>query len=119
MMLCYSILLYNIMPYYSILHYIKLYLTLRESGVKVAWIAASSAASLGRRAEYSHLQTSESSFAICFLLKIPMRGFPFQVKSFENCRIPKNSTQQSFPRISFEKEIPLRGSQAGNISQTS
>ena len=61
---------------------------------------------------------SENNFAIWFLLEIPMRGFPFQMKSFEKCRMPKNNTNSCFQRISFEKEILSRESKAGNISQT-
>ena len=32
---------------------------------------------------YVHLLYSENSFAICFLLEVPLRGFPFQMRSFE------------------------------------
>ena len=62
---------------------------------------------------------SESNFAICFLLEIPLGGFPFQMKFSEQYRIPKNDTNLIVKRISFEKEIPSGGSKAGNISQTS
>ena len=64
-------------------------------------------------------QVSAHNFAICFLLEIPLRGFPFQIRFSETYRIPKNSTNICFQRISFEKEIPSGGSQAGNMSQTS
>ena len=65
------------------------------------------------------VSVSESNFAICFLLEIPLRGLPFQMGFFVNYRIPKNNTTIRFQRTSFEKEIPSGGSQAGNISQTS
>ena len=61
------------------------------------------------------MHLSENNFAICFLLEIPLRGFPFQVKFYEQCRVPKHIIVQ---RISFEKEVPSWGSQAGDISQT-
>ena len=67
----------------------------------------------------SHLRKPESNFAICFLLEIPMTGFPFQMRLFEKYRIPKNYTNTVFQRISFEKDIPSWGSQAANLSQTS
>ena len=82
---------------------------------------------------------SENNFAICFLLEIPLRGFPFQMKLYDKYRIPKHNkdfnifhlkrkspqgslkqeTYLIFQRTSFEKEIPSGKSQAGNISQTS
>ena len=59
-------------------------------------------------------------FAIRFLLEIPPRGFPFQMKFYDKCRIRlNNNTNLNVQRILFEKEIPSGASQAGNISQTS
>ena len=57
----------------------------------------------------------ENNFATYFLLEIPLRGFPFQRKIVENYRLPKHITNLNFRRISFEKEIPSRGSRAGSI----
>ena len=68
---------------------------------------------------YSRLWTSENSFAICFLLEIPLRGFPFRMKLSWKYRIPEHSINLICQRISCEKEIPSGGSQAGNLSQTS
>ena len=62
----------------------------------------------------------ENDFAICFLLEIPLWGFPFQIKTSGNTEcLNKNNTSLIVQRISFEKEIPSGGSQAGDISQTS
>ena len=52
---------------------------------------------------------SENNFAICFLLEIPVRGFPFQVKLSDKYRIPKNNTNIICQRIYFGKGNPLRG----------
>ena len=49
---------------------------------------------------------SDMIFAICFLLEVPIRGFPFQMESFEKCRVAKNRCFIA-QRISLEKEIPL------------
>ena len=38
---------------------------------------------------------SESHFAIRFLLEISLRGFPFHLKVYQKCRIPKNNTNLS------------------------
>ena len=65
------------------------------------------------------LASSEINFAICFLLEVPLRGFPFQIISFEKCRIIKSNKHMIVQRILLEKEILSGGSQAGNISQTS
>ena len=56
--------------------------------------------------------SSEDNFAVCLLLEIPMRGFPFQINSSEKYRIPKNNQI-----VAFEKEVPSGGSQAGGVSQ--
>ena len=62
---------------------------------------------------------SENIFAIFFLLEIPLRGFPFQMISLFDYRVPKNNPNIMLQRISFEEETPSGGSLAGNISQTS
>ena len=52
---------------------------------------------------------SESNFAICLPLEIPLRGFPLHMIFSEKYRIPNNSTNVCFQRISFENGNPLRG----------
>ena len=56
---------------------------------------------------------------ICFLLEIHLGGFPFLFGLIDNYRILKCGAYLVFRKISFEKEAPSWGSQAGNISQTS
>ena len=56
------------------------------------------------------LQRSENNLAICFLLEIPLRPSPFQMKVTDKYRMPK--TIQLIM-------ICLWGSQAGDTSQTS
>ena len=41
---------------------------------------------------YIYINTSDSDLAMCFLLEIPMRGFPSQTKLSEKHRTPKGST---------------------------
>ena len=36
-------------------------------------------------------RNAANNFVMCFLLEIPLRGFPFQTKSFDECRMPKNT----------------------------
>ena len=67
---------------------------------------------------YIH-ELSENNFAICFLLEIPPRRFPSQIKFYDQCSITRHSTNFIVQRISFEKGIPWGGCQAGHISQTS
>ena len=63
---------------------------------------------------------SESSFAIRFLLEIPLRGFPSQMRLYEHKQNTlQKHTNLSCRRISFEEEIPEWGSRAGDVSQTS
>ena len=64
-------------------------------------------------------ESSKSNFATRFLPEIPLKGFPFRMEFSKKCRILKNNTNLIAQRISFEKEIPSGGFQAGNISQTS
>ena len=45
--------------------------------------------------------------------------FPFQMKLYEQFRITKQRHNNCFPQISFQKDIPSGGSQAGNMSQIS
>ena len=65
---------------------------------------------------YDH--DSENNFAIRFLLEIPLRGFSFQMNCSKEYRVPKNSTNNMFQRISFEEEISSWGSQAENMVTT-
>ena len=49
-----------------------------------------------KTAKHSHLfmknWLSDNNFAICFLLEIPLRGFPFQMKFVETYIILNNNT---------------------------
>ena len=93
--------LYSSIVYYTILCYTILYYTMLYYTIL-----------------YYAILYSENNFAICFLLEIPLRGFPFHRAIFQTYIIHKHDTSY-FQRISFEKESPSWGSQAGNISQTS
>ena len=42
-----------------------------------------------RRRKQKH---SENNIAMCFLLEIPLRGFPIQIRFYDTCRIPKSNT---------------------------
>ena len=45
--------------------------------------------------------------------------FPLQMKFYSKCRIPKNNTIIRFKGFHLTKEIPSRGSRAGDVSRTS
>ena len=47
-------------------------------------------------------------FAICLLLEMPLRGFPFQMKSFEQSDVLFLNIMQSSENLVFEGN-PLRG----------
>ena len=49
---------------------------------------------------------SENNWAICFLLEIPLRGFPFQMNLHDKCRIPNKNIHLIVQWILFEKESP-------------
>ena len=52
---------------------------------------------------------SERDFAICLLLEIPLRGFPFQMRFSEKCRIHKsNANNDIVQRISLKRKSPHR-----------
>ena len=52
---------------------------------------------------------SENNFAICFLLEIPLRGFPFQMRLYETCRIPKTITRiLNFKGLHLKRRCPHR-----------
>ena len=67
-----------------------------------------------RRVRTARLR-SESDFAICLLLEIPLRDLSFHLIVYEKCRTPNNDTDIMSQRLLLEKEIPSGGSQAGDM----
>ena len=51
----------------------------------------------------------ENNFEICFLLEIPLRGFPFQSTIYETYRMPNNNTYLHCSEEFIWKGSPLRG----------
>ena len=48
----------------------------------------------------------ENNFAMCFLLEIPLRGFPLQIELYDKCRIPKNNTHLIFKGFRLKRKSP-------------